>query len=145
MLTSNKIKALENEIKALKAVQPLNGGALTKHSANATWEGSIDKNNPISPYSMLAAFEVTFYRDDGITKNPFVQFAYTLSPDMNTYSHSRSSGAIISAVNGNVTYKIVLNYNWWPFPSSQTTGDLKLISHAYSSVDGYVEIRRVYS
>lgn len=145
MLTSNKIKALENEIKALKAVQPLNGGALTKHSATATWEGTIDKNSPISPYSMLAAFEVTFYREDGVTKTPFVQFAYTLSPDMNSYSHSRSSGAIISASNDTVTYKIVLYYSWWPFPGSQTTGDLKLTVNAYSTVEGYVEIKRVYS
>lgn len=145
MLTSNKIRKLENEIKALKAVQPLNGGALTKHSVAATWEGTIDKNNPISPYSMLAAFEVTFYREDGVTKTPFVQFAYTLSPDMNSYSHSRSSGAVISAINDSVTYKIVLNYNWWPFPSSQTTGSIKLTAHAYSSIEGHVEVKRVYS
>ena len=145
MLTSNKIKALENEIKALKAVQPLNGGALTKHSTTATWEGAIDKNSPISQYSMLAAFEITFYRNDGIVKTPFVQFAYNLSPDMNSYSHSRSSGAIIGAANDTITYKIVLYYNWWPFPDSQTTGNLKLTVNAYSTVEGYVEIKRVYS
>lgn len=145
MLASNKIKLLENEIKSLKAVQPLNGGALTKHSATSSWQGTIDKTAPISQYSMLAAFEVTFHRNDGVTKTPFVQFAYELSPDMNTYSHSRSSGAIISAIDDSVTYKIVLNHNWWPFSDTQTTGAVKLTAYAYSPIEGYVDIRRVYS
>lgn len=145
MLSSRKIKSLENEIKALKAAQPLNGGALTKHSSTTVWEGTIDKNDPISPYSMLAAFEVTFYRNDEVTKTPFVQFAYTLTPDMNSYSHERSSGAIISASEDRVTYKIVLMHNWWPYSDAQSTGNLKLTAYAYSPVEGYIEVRRVYS
>lgn len=142
MLTSNKIKALENEIKALKAVQPLNGGALTKHSATAVWEGIIDKNNQVS-FSILAAFEVTFYRNDGIQKTPFVQFSYELDPD--SYSHSLSYGAIIKAGNDDVTYKLILDDSWWPFPTQQTTGSLKITAYAYSMAEGYVEIKRVYS
>lgn len=145
MITSAKIKTLRNEIEALKAVQPLNGGALTRHSATASWEGVIDKNSPISPYSMLAAFEATFTRGDGVTKTPFVQFSYSLDPDINNYSHSRSYAAVISAINDSVKYKIVLNQRWWPFDEEQTTGNVKLTIYAYSPVEGDIQVERVYS
>ena len=145
MLTSNAIQKLRNEIQALKVVQPINGGALTKHSINAAWEGIIDKNSPISRYSCLAAFVATFERRDGIVKTPLVQFAYSLTPDYTIYDHSRSYSAIISASDDSVSYKIVLSDNWWPFGDDQTTGNLKIDVSAYSLVDGVLTIERVYS
>lgn len=145
MLTSQTVKKLQDEIQALKAVQPINGGALTRHSVTATWQGIIDKNAPVSQYSMLAAFVAKFTRNDGIVKPPLVQFAYKLDPDHTSYDHSRSMSAIISSTQDSVSYKIVLNYNWWPFDEAQTTGTLKLMVNAYSLVDGNLTIERVYS
>ena len=145
MLTSQSVKKLQDEIQALKVVQPINGGALTRHSITASWQGTIDKNAPISQYSMLAAFVAKFTRNDGIVKPPLVQFAYKLDPDHTSYDHSRSMSAIISSTQDSVSYKIVLAYNWWPFGNSQTTGTLKLTVNAYSLVDGDLTIERVYS
>lgn len=144
-ITSSELAKMKSEIQALKVTQPLNGGALTRHSVEESWSGTIDKNDPISQYSMLAAFEVTFSRSDGVNKTPLVQFAYKLDPDMTNYSHSRSYGAIIAAAQDYVVYKIVLDYNWWPFSESQTTGSVELTVNAYSPVDGTLEIERVYS
>ena len=145
MLTSQTVKKLQDEIKSLKVVQPINGGALTRHSVTATWQGTIDKNAPISPYSCLAAFVATFERSDGIVKVPLVQFAYTLEPDLFSDHHSLSYSAIISASNDSVSYKIVLGDGWWPFGDGQTTGTLKLTVNAYSLVDGNLTVERVYS
>lgn len=145
MLTSQTVKKLQDEIKSLKVVQPINGGALTRHSVTATWQGTIDKNAPISPYSCLAAFVATFERSDGIIKVPLVQFAYTLSPDHTNYDHSRSYSAIISATGDSVSYKIVLSDRWWPFSEEQTIGTLKITVNAYSMVEGNLTIERVYS
>lgn len=145
MLTSQTVKKLQDEIKALKVVQPINGGALTRHSITASWEGTIDKNAPISEYSCLAAFVATFERRDGIVKVPLVQFAYNLNPDHTNYDHSRSYSAIISATGDSVSYKIVLADNWWPFDENESTGTLKITVNAYSMVDGVLTIERVYS
>lgn len=145
MLTSQNIKKLQDEIKALKVVQPINGGALTRHSVTTSWQGVIDKNAPISQYSMLAAFVATYTRNDGVVKPPLVQFAYSLDPDHTTYDHSRSMSAIISATQDSVSYKIVLDYSWWPFDPGQSTGTLKLTVNAYSLVDGTLTVERVYS
>ena len=145
MLTSYAIQKLKNETQALKVVQPINGGALTRHSATATWQGTVDKNNPISRYSCLAAFVATFERRDGITKTPLVQFAYKLDPDYTNYDHTNSYSAIISATDDSVSYKIVLSYYWWPFGDGQTTGNLKVTVNAYSLVDGVLSVKRVYS
>lgn len=145
MLTSQNVKKLKDEIQALKVAQPINGGALTRHSVTASWQGTIDKNAPISPYSCLAAFVATFERRDGVAKPPLVQFAYSLSPDYTNYDHSRSYSAIISASQDSVSYKIVLSDKWWPFDNSQTTGNLEITVSAYSLVDGVLSIERVYS
>ena len=145
MLTSYAIQKLKNEVQALKVVQPINGGALTRHSTAATWQGTIDKNAPISRYSCLAAFVATFERQDGIVKVPLVQFAYKLTPDHANDHHSRSYSAIISATGDSVSYKIVLSDNWWPFNENESTGTLKITINAYSMVDGVLTIERVYS
>lgn len=145
MLTSAAIQKMKNEVQALKVVQPINGGALTRHSATATWQGTIDKNAPISEYSCLAAFVATFERRDGIVKVPLVQFAYELDPDHYNDHHSRSYSAIISASGDTVSYKIVLSDTWWPFDAGTTTGTLKITVNAYSMVEGNLTIERVYS
>lgn len=145
MLTSQTVKNLQDEIKALKVVQPINGGALTRHSITASWQGTIDKNAPVSEFSMLAAFVATFERRDGIVKVPLVQFAYTLDPDYYNDQHSRSYSAIVSATGDSVSFKIVLSDSWWPFDASTTTGTLKMTVNAYSMVEGNLTIERVYS
>ena len=76
MDSSVKLQKIEDELKALKVIQPLNGGALTKDGATATWSGTFDKNNPISDFSLLAAFRATYTRTDGIDKPPLVRLAF---------------------------------------------------------------------
>lgn len=148
MNVSGRLQSLQNEIQALKMTQPLNGGALSKHSVVATWEGVIDKNTPISQYSILAAFEATFERSDGEVKTPLVQFAYSLDPGYTisghiTYTYSSS---YVSAINDDsVVYKVVLTHQWWPFDEDQTTGNVKLTVYALSPVEGNLTLQRVYS
>ena len=145
MLTSQSAQKLQDEIRSLKVTQPINGGALTRHSVTASWQGTIDQNAPVSQYSMLAAFVATYTRSDGVVKPPLVQFAYSLSPDYSSVEHTQTYSAIISASQDSVSYKIVLSYNWWPFGGGQTTGTLKLTVNAYSLVEGDLTIERVYS
>lgn len=140
MLASAKVKKLENEIQSLKSVQPLSGGALTKHSITASWQGTIDKNAPINRYSMLAAFIATFERDDGQQKPPIVQFSYTVEP-----TNDDVESAIIGASGDSVQYKLILDYDWWPDGESATTVTAKITINAYSLVDGHLTIQRVYS
>lgn len=145
MYTSTNIKKIKDEIQSLKVVQPINCGALTKHAVVAEWQGTIDKNSPISRFSMLAAFKATYTRSDGETKTPLVQFSYLLTPDRTNYSHSRSHGVVVAASGDSVSYKIVLSDNWWAFDPSQTTGTLKVTVYAFSLVDGELTLERVYS
>lgn len=142
--TSDNLEKIHNEIKALKVAQPLNGGALTRHSVTATWTGTIDKNSPISEYSMLAAFKAKFERSDGVNKPPIVQFAYLLEPDMVADHHQRSYSAVVQLGSDSVTFKIILGYNWWPF-GGNTTGTLKITAYAFSLVNGTLSLERVYS
>lgn len=146
MNVSQELTRLGEEVKSLKEVQPLNAGALTRHSVIATWSGTIDRESPISTYSMLAAFEVIFTRTDGENKPPFVQFAYTLDPDETAGRHAGSYGIVVGMDEGSITYKIILGYsNWWPYGESQTTGQLNIEVNAFSLVEGTLAIRRVYS
>ena len=142
MYTSARLKKIRDEIRALKVVQPLDGGALTKPSTSATWTGTIDSTTPISSYSMLAAFEVTYTRNDGENIPPFTQFAYKLEPDEAGYV--RSYSAVTGSSGSSVTYKIILADNWWPFGAA-TSGTLELTVNAYSLVEGTLSIQRVYS
>lgn len=148
MNLADKLQTIENEIHALKGVQPLNGGALSRHSLTAVWTGEIDKNAPISQYSTLAAFEATFERNDGIVKTPLVQFSYELDPGYTAFGdidYRQSYAAIIAMGEDSVTYRIVLGHEWWAFDESVTTGTLKLTVHALSPVEGVMTVKRVYS
>ena len=138
---SGKLQKLEDELRALKVVQPLNGGALTKDGASVTLTFELDKNAPISKYSLLAAFKATYTRTDGIDKPPLVQFSYVISPD-NDYSGT--GGLVFSMDDNSVSYKICLFDDWWPFGSS-TTGTISLNCTAYSTVPGDLTLERVYS
>lgn len=140
--TSDKVKKIQDEIQSLKVIQPINGGALTKHAAQQEWQGTLDRNNPISQYSLLAAFEVTYTRTDGVIKPPLVQFAYLLDPDGEDLTDT--GGSIISIGESSVTFRISIYYIWWPFGQS-TTGNVKLTCSAYSPVPGYMTLKRVYS
>lgn len=142
MYTSANLNKIKNEIQALKCTQPLNGGALTRARAVGTWTGVIDKTDPISAYSLLAAFEATFNRNDGQTKAPLTQFAYSLSPDMP--NNARSTSAVIGSTGDNTICKIFLYDSWWPFGVANT-GTVTLTVYAYSMVEGYITIKRVYS
>lgn len=139
MNVSQSLLKLKDEIQALKVTQPLNGGALTRHAATATWQGVIDRNAPISRYSMLAAFVLKYSRKDGLVKPPLVQFAYSLDPT------DLASGAIIGIGQDDVSYKLVLPDTWWPTGNTQTTLTLTITAVAYSLVDGDLTITRVYS
>lgn len=139
MLVSNKVQKLKDEIQALKVVQPINGGALSRHAATATWEGTIDFNNPISPYSMLAAFVMTYERNDGINKTPLVQFAFSMNYEDTTYE------AVVGITSDSVSYKLVLPDNWRPDGYSGDTINLRITGYAYSPVTGDLNIVRVYS
>lgn len=140
MLLSSKVQKMKDEIQALKVAQPINGGALTKHSANASWTGIIDKDSPISRFSLLAAFIMRFERRDGIVKTPLVQFAFSLSPNDSAY------GAVIATSSDSVSYKISLPDNWWPPEESESsTVQLTIEGKAYSPVEGVLTIERIYS
>lgn len=139
MLLQNKVKRLKNELQALKQAQPLNGGALTRNSATATWTGTINKSNPISQYSMLAAFILTYTRNDGVVKTPLVQFAFSLDPSATAY------GAVTEIGGDFVSYKLILPENWWPSGNTSTTVSLTITASAYSPVSGDLTITRVYS
>ena len=143
-VTSQVIKKYQNEIRSLKAVQPINGGSLTQHAVTAIWEGDIDKNNPISQYSLLAAFRATFTRTDGVNMPPLVQFSFDTSPSTSD-SIIESGGVVVSFTDNSISYKILLNNWWWPFDSSQTVGRVKITCEAYSPVAGTLTIERVYS
>lgn len=142
MNVASTVKKYKNEIQALKMAQPINGGNLTKHSVQARWSGQIDKNNPISKFSLLAAFKATFTRTDGIEKPPFVQFSFSLSPDSDA---SESGGVVISFGENSVDYRICLFTSWWPFGNSASTGIVTLTCSAYSPVEGTLSLERVYS
>lgn len=144
ILTSKTLKKYQNEIRALKAVQPINGGSLTQHALTATWEGDINKNQPISQYSLLAAFKATFTRTDGVNIPPLVQFAFNTSPSTSE-SIDECGGVVISFTDNSISYKILLNTVWWPFSSSQTVGHAIITCKAYSPIAGTLTIERVYS
>ena len=142
MYTSENLQKIQDEINSLKVVQPLNGGALTKYPATATWTGIIDKNAPISEESMLAAFIATFERSDGELKAPLVQFYYFLTPGYT--NNARTYDATVAIGLDNVSHKIILRQDWWPFGDS-TTGTVTLTVSALSLVEGNITIERVYS
>lgn len=141
MGSSVKLQKIEDELKALKVIQPLNGGALTKDGATATWSGVFDKNNPISDFSLLAAFRATYTRTDGIDKPPLVQFSFSISPDGNDFG---SGGMVFTMGTNSVSYRICLFNTWWPFGAA-TTGSATLTCTAYSTVPGTLILERVYS
>ena len=137
------IKSIKNEIQALKAFQNLSAGQLAGETSTAVWEGEIDRTQPIGTYSILAAFEMTFIRSDGVEKPPLVDFAFLITPqipDRRMYLY----GNIISTGVNSVTYRITIaNLMWWPFDSS--TGTIRIEGAAYSPVPGNLTIERVYS
>lgn len=144
ILTSKTLKKYQNEIRDLKAVQPINGGSLTQHALTATWEGNINKNQPISQYSLLAAFKATFTRTDGVNIPPLVQFAFNTSPS--TSESNGECGAVVTSFTDNsISYRIILYNYWWPFSSSQTVGHVIITCKAYSPVAGTLTLERVYS
>lgn len=138
------LKRIENEIKALKAFQELSGGQLSNEAVSATWQGVIDKRNPIGVYSILAAFEATFIRTDGVNKPPLVDFGFLITPqvlDKINYLH----GNVVKNGTNSVTYRISIdNLMWWPFGSDKT-GTIKIDVSVYSPVPGLLSIERVYS
>ena len=137
------IKSIKNEIQALKAFQNLSAGQLAGETATAVWEGEIDRTQPIGTYSILAAFEMTFIRSDGVEKPPLIDFAFLITPqipDRRMYLY----GNIISTGVNSVTYRITIaNLMWWPFDSN--TGTIRIEGAAYSPVPGNLTIERVYS
>lgn len=143
-LTSDKITKYRGEIQALKTAQPINGGSLTEHAVTATWEGTIDKDAPISSYSLLAAFKATFTRSDGVLLPPLVQFAFSTNPST-TDSDGECGAAVEGFGENSVSYRIILDNYWWPFSSSQTTGSVRITCSAYSPVPGALTLERVYS
>lgn len=144
ILTSKTLKKYQNEIRALKAVQPINGGSLTQHALTATWTGDINKNQPISQYSLLAAFKATFTRTDGVNIPPLVQFAFNTSPS--TSESVGECGAVVTSFTDNsISYRIILYSYWWPFSSSQSVGRVTITCKAYSPVAGTLTLERVYS
>lgn len=142
MNVSQSIKNMNNEVRSLKVVQPINGGALTQHAVSISYEGEVDMDNPISTYSLLAAFEVTFTRTDGINKPPLVQFGFSVTPD--DQSGEMPNGTIIELAENYAVFKICLPYFWWPF-EEETIGTISLECQAYSPVPGEISIERVYS
>lgn len=143
-VTSQTIKKYQNEIRSLKTVQPINGGSLTQHAVTATWEGNIDKNSPISSYSLLAAFKATFTRTDGVNIPPLVQFAFSTEPSTSD-SNDECGAAVDSFGDNSVDYRIALFNFWWPFDPSQTVGRVKITCSAYSPVAGTLTLERIYS
>lgn len=139
MLLSNKVQKLKDELQALKIVQPINGGALSRHAISASWEGTIDLNDPISQFSMLAAFMMTFERSDGIVKTPLVQFAFSMNYDDTTYE------AVAATTSDSVSYKLVLPAGWRPSGYVGDTLTLRITGYAYSPVEGNLSIVRMYS
>ncbi len=137
------ISRIKNEIQALKSFQELSGGQLNNKAASATWQGVIDRSQPIGMYSILAAFEMTFTRTDGINKPPLVDFAFFITPQdtdaiMNLYGNVVANGV------NSVVYRITIpSLTWWPFDT--TTGTITISGEAYSPVPGNLYIERVYS
>lgn len=138
------MQKIKDEMQALKSFQELSGGQLVTDAASTVWQGEIDRTQPIGTYSLLAAFEATFTRTDGVNKPPLVDFAFLITPQVNNriqYLH----GNVIATGANSVTYRISIdNLMWWPFGSSNT-GNIKIDVSAYSPVTGYLDIERVYS
>ncbi|MBQ1373214.1 hypothetical protein IIY66_00205 [Candidatus Saccharibacteria bacterium] len=137
------IRKIKEELKALKSFQELPAGQLATRAATATWQGVIDKTNPIGVYSILAAFEMTFVRTDGIRKPPLVDFAFLISPQIPNRRNYLRGNIVATGVNS-VTYRITIaNLVWWPYDTS--TGTITIDGAAYSSVPGALSIERVFS
>ena len=143
MDASMRVKKMFDEVKALKQAQPLNGGDLTQHSITRTWTGQIDFNNPISIYSLLAAFRATYTRTDGVNKPPLAQFSYSLSPDSS--DSQGSGGGVYSFGDNSVSYRICLLRSWWHWTDTSTPKTVTLTCSVYSPVPGNLTIERVYS
>lgn len=140
---SNEIKEIKNEIEALKSYQVLSAGQLAQEAASAVWEGEIDRSQPIGIFSILAAFEMTFTRTDGVQKPPLVDFAFLITPEIPD-KRMYLFGNVIATGTNSVTYRITIeNLMWWPFEDSK--GILKVEGAAYSPVPGNLSIERVYS
>ena len=134
---------LKDELQALKVYQDLSAGQLAGEAASAVWEGTIDSTNPIGLYSILAAFEATFIRTDGVNKPPLVDFAFLISPQIPD-KREYLVGNVIATGSNSVTYRICIeNLMWWPYETS--TGTIKVNVSAYSTVPGNLSIERVYS
>lgn len=137
------VRKFKNEMQALKSFQELPAGQLATNAVTATWRGTIDRTNPIGVYSILAAFEMSFIRTDGIRKPPLVDFAFLVSPQIPDRRRYLRGNIIATGVNS-VTYRITIaNLMWWPYDTD--TGTITINGAAYSSVPGTLSIERVYS
>lgn len=137
------IRKLKTELQALKGYQELSAGQLNTTAASATWQGTVDRSNPIGLFSILAAWEAEFIRTDGVNKPPLVDFAFLISPQIPD-KRGYLFGDVIATGTNSVKYRITIeNIMWWPYDTS--TGTITVDVSAYSSVPGTLTIERVYS
>lgn len=157
MSTEQRLTTLEQEVRALKSYfAPVLGQLRYPNSApTQSYHGTIDTS---SQNLIIAKFEATFTRDDGLTESPLVDFSYSahVSPtyadylasigvtmtgnDLTAYEDFYINGYTSSVGPGTITFVVEVQNAVAPWGNANKNFDLDV--QAVSTVKGSLTLTR---
>ena len=160
MNVQTQINRIQNELKALKATSPLNIGALEfpDHAPTASYSGTM-ADVGISADYVVASFEATFTRSDGVPNTPFVDFAFNVELHPNYVEEMAEQGVAITGndpnaengdpfVHGQISesgsnyVKFLIEVVSGAFTYAHQTATVALTVQALSTVEGTLTLTR---
>ena len=156
----SRLRAIENELKALKQKQPTSYGQLRTpdEAPTVTYQGTVTSSGG-SSREIVARLAVKFTRTDGKTGTPLVNFAYsyTVSPtwaeylatngitltgdDIEDRTDDGAVGYIYSTTGESVTFYVDISR--WAAVYGGRPGSINFIARAITTVPGTLSVERL--